>query len=73
MSEDLQGKLRCTAGIAPSGETTRLRPEARTMMNQAASEIDRLRAVLWSIGHAAGCESKDDLMKAAREGIHPTR
>lgn len=71
MSEDLQGRLRCTAGIAPDGQTTMLRPEARSLLNQAASEIDRLRGVLWSIGHPAGCETRDDLMKAARDGIHP--
>lgn len=38
-------------------------------LRRAASEIDRLRAVLWSIGHAAGVETKEDLMKAARDAL----
>ncbi len=49
-------KIACTAAYASD-------------LRRAASEIDRLRGVLWSIGHAAGIETKEDLMKAAREAL----
>jgi hypothetical protein len=45
-------------------------------VKQAQADVDRLRrennrlqAVLWSIGHAAGCETREDLMRAAREAL----
>jgi hypothetical protein len=48
-------------------------------VKQAQADVDRLRrennrlqAVLWSIGHAAGCETKQDLMRAAREAMPDT-
>lgn len=41
---DLAGRLRCCAGISPGGQTTRLRPEARKMMEEAADAIEALEA-----------------------------
>jgi len=38
-------------------------------IDQQEREINRLRACLWSIGHAAGCETKEDLMRVARETL----
>lgn len=39
------------------------------LMNEAQREIIRLKASLWSIGHAAGCETREDLMRAAINAI----
>ena len=46
---DLAGLLWCCAGISPTGETTRLRPEARDLMNDAAERICDLEAALTEI------------------------
>lgn len=36
---------------------------------QLDRQIRGLQVRLWSIGHAAGCETKEDLMAAARDAL----
>ncbi len=50
MAEDILGLLNTTAGIAPDGEVTRLRPEARLMLQNASKEIQHLRKVVREYG-----------------------
>lgn len=40
----------------------RAAPTDNTALVEAQSEVNRLKAALWSIGHAAGVETKDELM-----------
>lgn len=58
--------------VAARGRQT-LKPsmmaEVRDQLKQLKSDRDRFAAVLWSIGHAGGIETKADLMKAARAAI----
>lgn len=73
MSADIYEELIATAKAwrpidsydAATTETKR----AALLVSRAATEINRLRSVLWSIGHAAGIETKEDLMKAALDAL----
>lgn len=47
----------------------RAAPTDNTALVEAQSEINRLKAALWSIGHAAGFETKDDLMLHALDTL----
>lgn len=56
--------------LAPENEQVRkLLTEFDERHTKDQAEITRLKARLWSIAHAAGVETKEDLMNAAKGAL----